>query len=77
MHFALVYDGWTARSHHFLGTFATFNQESVLLGFTEMDMEEDEEEPTFDALKFMNLIESQLKFYGRSLESIICVTGRE
>jgi hypothetical protein len=73
--FAIVYDAWTTRSQHFVGTFVTYDSKCILIGFTLMDMSEDDEEPTFDALKFMEVIAGQLSFYSKNWSNVVCVIG--
>lgn len=73
--FSIVYDAWTSRSSHFVGTFITFADKCILIAFTLMDMEMDDDEPTFNAEKFMNVIQQQLEFYGKSFDNVVCITG--
>jgi hypothetical protein len=73
--FAIVYDAWTTRSQHFVGTFVTFDTKCILIGFTLMDMDEDDDEPSFDAFKFMQVISGQLAFYSKDWTNVVCVIG--
>lgn len=74
--FSLVIDGWTKRSTHFIGLFASYpcnNQNgycTVLLAFSPMVSE-----TSFTASDHVEFIEYVLSVYNKNLENVVAITG--
>jgi hypothetical protein len=85
-HFAVIFDGWSTFSYHFIASFASFcdkdgKVELLLLGFTQMCLNHVDEESaeagvmSFDAKAHINLLEEVLRFYGKSIEDVSVFIG--
>ena len=79
--FAIVLDGWTKNSTHFLGVFASYTcisptskcsngYETVLLAFSPFLSETE-----FTASAHYDLLEFVLSIYGKSFENVIAICG--
>lgn len=74
--FALVFDGWTAASTHFLAVFATFPGTSeygwsrVLLGFSPMGDEE-----SLGATDHLEYCDFVLNVFGKSRRNVVALIG--
>lgn len=72
--FAIVIDGWTSHSTHFVGMFATFPSENTngyekfLLAFSPMGTEME-----FTAIEHYNFIEYVLSVYKKTLENVVAI----
>ncbi len=73
--FSLIFDAWTSRTYHFLGLFAAYEKEKILLSFTLLDKDENEDYMTFDAEKFRSTTEGVLEFYNKTFDNVVCITG--
>ena len=75
--FAIVIDGWTKHSTHFIGVFASFSNvkepnfyETVLLSFSPL-----QSETSFSAKDHYDYIEWVLQLYGKTFENVMCICG--
>ena len=74
--FALVIDGWTKNSTHFVAIFVSFHAdtkvgfEQVMLAFSPMNSE-----TSFRASDHFGFIEWVLGLYGKSLDNVVAVIG--
>lgn len=74
--FALVLDGWTKKSTHYVGVYASYNAnkiegyEMVLLSFSPLL-----QETSFSARDHYDFLESILNIYGKSLENVVAICG--
>lgn len=74
--FCLVLDGWTKKSTHFVGVFASYYSHSpggynmVLLSFSPLL-----NETSFTAVDHLEFLESILEIYGSSFSNVVAICG--
>lgn len=74
--FAIVFDGWTAGTTHYLGVFASFTAHNEngystrLLGFSPMG-----DETTLDADEHVGYLSYVLELFGYSFENVVALIG--
>lgn len=72
--FALMFDGWTDSSTHFVALFATFLKDNeyyeLLLACAPLVKEDD-----LGADQHLSFVKETLKLYGKSMDNVICYIG--